>query len=105
MRKSQLLLLLLGDNKNESSVYTGKLSDYRGARRHIVAIEWSGGVVGDLLAKTKAGIFFETSYEIKSVLLEHYQEFLRTGAVSYEGDEDSIESTLTESLHVTIHAF
>jgi len=75
-RESQLLLLLLWEKENEDGLCPGKLYEYFGAMRPIIAMGGYGGVVKSLLEKTNAGKFSESEEELKQVLLEYYNEFI-----------------------------
>ncbi|RJQ16369.1 MAG: hypothetical protein C4560_09645 [Nitrospiraceae bacterium] len=81
-RESQLLLLLLDRDNREEGVYPAKVFEYLGVRRPIIALGGTGGLVGDLLAKTRAGRFAGDADILKNMLLEYYGEFERSGAVA-----------------------
>ncbi len=90
-RESQLLLLLDWDDSQEKGVYTGKIFEYFGARRPIIATGGStGDVVGELLSETKAGRHAPTVEDIKSTLKELYQEYKLNGEVAYRGQESAV---------------
>jgi len=86
-RESQLLLLLDWDDKNERGVLTGKIFEYLGARRPILA---TGGVAGNvvdvLLDETKAGIHTPTVEDTKHTLKKLYQEYKQKGEITYNGE-------------------
>lgn len=87
-KESQLLLLLLWNNKNEKGVYTGKIFEYLGAKRPILAIGGAGGVVEELLAETNAGKYVNEPAELSHYLLEYYREFITHGEVIYSGNSN-----------------
>jgi len=91
-RESQILLLLLNNDRRESGVYTGKVFEYLAARRPILAV---GGpqtsVLKDLLYKTKAGYYLTTITEIQNVLKLWYLEYMANGKVSYKGIDSEIK--------------
>jgi len=89
-RESQLLLLLLWDHPEEKNVATGKLFDYLGSKRPILAIGGSKGFVKEILDETNAGIFAISIDEIKNFLVNSYQEWKRNGIVSYSGKMSNI---------------
>lgn len=90
-RESQLLLLLDWDDPEEKGVYTGKIFEYFGARRPILATGGSDDdVVAELLNETKAGIHAHTVEAIKSVLKELYQEYKLKGQIIYKGEKAKI---------------
>lgn len=83
LQESQVLLLLLWNNKKESGFCPGKVYEYFGARRPILAIGWSGSVVRDYLKKTGAGMFADSPNTLRTILLEYYQEFIKYGRIKY----------------------
>ena len=90
-RESQLLLLLDWDDPREKGVYTGKIFEYLGARRPVLA---TGGVAGNvidvLLDETNAGVHAITVEDIKKALKELYREYKMRGEVKYPGKESGI---------------
>lgn len=90
-KESQLLLLLLWNDKNEEGVYTGKIFEYLGARRPVFAVGGNGGVVRELLDKTNSGICTNSLIDAKKYLSEYYQEFLTHGEVKYRGNKTTEE--------------
>lgn len=84
-RASQILLLLNWNDPRERGVYTGKLFEYLAARRPILAIGGPGGVVKDLLTRTKAGMHVSNKNELVTVLTSWYDEYKDTGQVAYHG--------------------
>ncbi|MFC1964605.1 glycosyltransferase [Chloroflexota bacterium] len=90
-RESQLLLLLDWDDPQERGVYTGKIFEYLGSRRPILAIGGArGNIVAKLLDETMAGIHAPTIEDVKNALKELYREYKLKGAVIYKGDEVEI---------------
>lgn len=79
--ESQILLLLLWNNKNEAGFCPGKLYEYFGAKRPILAIGGHGSYVRELLERTNSGKFVQNSVEMKDVLLKYYREFIESGEV------------------------
>ncbi|MFC1931511.1 glycosyltransferase [Chloroflexota bacterium] len=90
-KESHLLLLLDWDDPNEKGVYSGKVFEYLGARRPILAIGGSiGDVVHKLLIETKAGIQATNLPTAKKVLVKLYQEYKLKGKVVYNGIEGEL---------------
>jgi hypothetical protein len=89
-RESQLLLLLLWDHPEEKNIATGKLFDYLGSKRPILAIGGYKGFVKEILDETNAGTFEISIDEIKNYLVNSYQEWKKNGKVSYKGKESNI---------------
>ncbi len=82
-KESQLLLLLLWNDKDEKGVYTGKIFEYLGSQRPILAIGGSGSIVKELLTSTNSGHFAENKRQLKTILLQYYQDFIAAGTVKY----------------------
>ncbi len=80
-KESQILLLLLWNNKNEEGFCPAKLYEYFGAGRPIIAIGRRGHIVEGLLGTTNAGKYICDHDTLKSVLLEYYREFVNSGEV------------------------
>ena len=80
-RESQVLLLLLWDNKNEEGFCPAKVYEYLAAHRPIVAIGGREHVVKDLLETTNAGKYTWNPDILKNVLLDYYDEFIKIGEV------------------------
>jgi hypothetical protein len=69
IQKNADILLLLGWNDpKEKGVATGKLFEYIGRKKMIMAITYPLGVVADILQKTNLGKVFSTTEEIKLFL-------------------------------------
>jgi glycosyltransferase involved in cell wall biosynthesis len=90
-RQSHLLLLLTWDNPEERGVYTGKIFDYLAARRPILSVGISGGVIDELLDTTNAGVHGAGKDKIKGEIRKFYDEFKRSGSVEYRGIEREIQ--------------
>ncbi len=90
-RESQVLLLLDWDDPQEKGVYTGKIFEYLGARRPILATGGTkGDVVDQLLKETGAGVHAPTVEDVKIALKELYREYKLKGEVTYRGKESEI---------------
>ena len=89
-RESQLLLQLGWHDRREKGQHTGKLFEYLGSRRPILALGGTPGAMSDVLAHTEAGVHVQTKEEVKQYLLESYREFAQNGFVRYRGKEDVI---------------
>ena len=84
-RDSQLLLLLRWDNPDEIGVPTGKIFEYLAAKRPILSMGSSGGVVEEILKKTNAGANLNNLEDIKNFIEKKYLEYKNYGLVKYEG--------------------
>lgn len=85
-KESQLLLLLLWNDKKEIGVYTGKLFEYLGSRRPILAIGGGNNIVKDLLADTGAGYFAYDKMQLKKIIMQCYREYKGGGEVLYHAN-------------------
>jgi len=108
-QKNADLLLLLGSPKEETKgIYTGKIFEYLGNQRPILAIGPKGGAIENLLKKTKGGILCSNKEEIRKALLEYYQEFIQKGILEWKGDYQLIinrfsRKNLTKKLAQVLH--
>ncbi|MHA1564805.1 MAG: glycosyltransferase [Alphaproteobacteria bacterium] len=78
---SDILLLLLWNHPAEKGVYTGKLFEYLGAKRPILAIGLQDGVAAALIRNRNAGTVSNDPATIESTLLAWLAEKRRTGTV------------------------
>ena len=97
-RESQVLLMLCWSDLRETGQHTGKVFEYLGARRPVLAIGGSRGVVTDLLDQTKSGVHARSKEELKNTLRTWYAEHRQTGRVLYRGDERKIHSHTHEQM-------
>jgi hypothetical protein len=90
-RESQLLLLLNGSSEEERGIYTGKVFEYLAAQRPILYV---GGIENDvisrLLQETNTGVRAQNSKDLKNIISKWYSQYLKKGAVSYEGKMEKI---------------
>ena len=91
-RSSQLLLLLGPHTEDEDGVFGGKIFEYFGASRPILALgRDSQNVVRNILNETKAGEYFSNTDELKKAICRWYEEWKVMGSVSYHGNEEEID--------------
>lgn len=88
--ESQLLLLLSWTHPKETGLHTGKLFEYLGAARPVVAIGGLRGVLTQVLDETKAGLHVSTKEELRQFLIRAYGEYKTLGYVPYHGHQDAI---------------
>jgi glycosyltransferase involved in cell wall biosynthesis len=88
--ESQLLLLLGWNDPRETGQHTGKLFEYLGAERPILAVGGTPGVLTDTLIKTRAGVHATSKEQVLEFLLKAYQEYQTTGRVAYKADAGAI---------------
>jgi len=89
-RESHLLLLLLWDHPEEKYIATGKLFDYLGSKRPVLAIGGEKGFVHEILIDTNAGIFTTSVEEIKKYIVALYREWKTYKRVVYKGNESNL---------------
>lgn len=90
-KESQLLLLLTWDNPKEKEVLPGKLFEYLTAKRPILFIGHSDGLIKNLIESTNTGRAASNTTEIKNAILEFYNEFKSSGEIKYNGNQDEID--------------
>jgi hypothetical protein len=74
-KESTILLLLSWNDPKDKGVYTGKVFEYLGASRPILAIGLKGGVIDELLLSTGSGKLTTDVMEIKSTMIKWFEEF------------------------------
>ena len=89
-RESQLLLCLKWEDSKERGSYSGKIFQYLGAKRPILATGGSNDVVSSLLEETKAGISTPNVEDIKKELNDLYRDYKLHGRVFFKGDDIKI---------------
>lgn len=91
-KRSQILLSIQWDHPMERMVCPGKIFEYLGAQRPILAY---GGpvdsVVGSILDRTHAGLKVSSTDEIERYLQEKYIEYEEKGEVNYHGNQKEID--------------
>lgn len=90
-RSSQILLFLMYNGPNPEGVLSGKLYEYFGSRRPILAIGARGSGVESILETTKSGIHLNNVDSIKGQILLWYHVYKQYGYLPYEGDMKEID--------------
>lgn len=90
--EAQVLLLLPWSNPRETGHHTGKLFEYFGAARPILAVGGTAGVLTDILQQTGAGVHAISKQQVGEYLLKAYSDYKLAGSVPYHGDERVIGS-------------
>ena len=89
--ESQMLLLLGWNDPKETGQHSGKLFEYFGAGRPILALGGSPGVLTEALEETKAGVHVQSKQQLRACIMEMYSEFRRDGQVGYHADPRAVE--------------
>ena len=77
--------------------YAGKIFEYLGAKRNILAAPKDNDVIDKLLLETKAGVSLNTAIEVANFIEEKYNEWLQNGFCFFNGDKDEISKYSRES--------
>jgi len=88
--ESQILLLLSFTHPKDTGLHTGKLFEYLGAARPILAIGGNRGAMTQVLEETRAGVHTSSKAEVREWLVRAYADYKRVGRVSYRGDAKAI---------------
>jgi hypothetical protein len=88
--ESHLLLLLGWSDPKETGQHTGKLFEYFGSARPILAVGGAVGVLTETLDETGTGIHVSDRDRLREYLVAAYTEFKNNGFVSYHPDQDAI---------------
>ena len=89
--ESQVLLLLGWADPRETGQHSGKLFEYFGAARPILAIGGGRGVLTEALEETHAGTHALSKEQVRNFLVTAYSEFKANGYVAYQGKETAID--------------
>ena len=84
--ESQVLLLLSWTNPKDNGLHTGKLFEYLGAQRPILAIGGNRGAMTQVLDETNAGVHLSSKEEVREYLISAYREYKNHGEVTYRGE-------------------
>ena len=89
-RHASVLLLLESTSTRARGVFTGKLFEYLGASRPILAFGPKGGAIDMLLQETKAGELVTNIEEAENVLQNWIEQYKEKGYVQFLGDEKAM---------------
>ena len=87
--ESQVLFLLQWMDPREKGICSGKIFEYFGAKRPVLAIG-PGGVIKKLLNETGAGIYASTARDVKNAIKKYYLEYKSKGKVIYSRQREEI---------------
>ncbi|MGH9502218.1 MAG: glycosyltransferase [Terriglobales bacterium] len=88
--ESQVLLLLSWTHPKDLGLHTGKLFEYLGAARPILAIGGNRGAMTQVLEETHAGVHLSSKNQVRDWVLQAYREYQRGGSVLYHGNTRAI---------------
>ena len=97
-QESQILLLLGWANPQETGQHTGKLFEYFGSRRPILAVGGVAGVLTEVLEETGAGVHALSKPQLRQFLIEAYAEFRERGEVRFKGNEFALKRYTHEAM-------
>jgi glycosyltransferase involved in cell wall biosynthesis len=97
-QESQILLLLGWANPREIGQHTGKLFEYFGSRRPILAVGGVRGVLTEVLEETGAGIHALSKQDLRQFLIQSYAEFRERGEVWFRGNEHELMKYTHEAM-------
>ncbi len=80
--ESTILLLLSWNDPKDIGMINGKIYEYLGARRPILALAYKGGEIDKLLHESGCGIVINNVTEVKQLLLTWLVEFKMTGKLT-----------------------
>ena len=90
-QSATILLFLNWNDLEQKGLYSGKIFEYLGARRPILAFPRNpDSVVDQLLERTNAGVLCDTPEEIATQLKEWYDTFYSFDELPYNGVDDEI---------------
>lgn len=89
------ILLFLEWVAEKKGVYTGKIFEYLGAKRPILAFGPKGGIVEKLLEETNAGKLVADVYDAKAILRKWISIFKQKDEIPYNGNVKLINTKYT----------
>lgn len=88
--RSNVLLIINWDDPYSALLHGGKVFEYLGARRPVLAWNPAGGVLDRLLEETGAGLAVADVSGAKVAILSWLRELRSTGTVAYRGKEAEV---------------
>jgi glycosyltransferase involved in cell wall biosynthesis len=90
--ESQMLLLIGWHDLKERGQHTGKLFEYLGARRPILALGGAHGSMSEVLEETGAGVHALNKDQLRDAVMKAYSAFRSTGRVPYTGQDLAVRN-------------
>jgi glycosyltransferase involved in cell wall biosynthesis len=88
--ESTVLLIIQWNNPYTSNIYGGKVFEYLGTKRPIIALTNNESVLGGLISRTGIGYACSNKAHLKEVLRGLLEEYKQTGTVKYTGVEEEV---------------
>jgi len=88
--ESQLLLLLGWSDPREIGQHSGKLFEYFGASRPILAVGGTRSVLTEALEETQAGTHVFSKEQLRGFVVRSYEDYKRFGEVRYQGNKQAM---------------
>lgn len=98
--EADVLLLLLWNDPEHKGVYTGKLFEYIGARRPILAVGNRGDVAAELIESRGLGIVSNDVSQILNHLRLWIKQKRETGQIAFSGEREVTEFSREEQTRV-----
>jgi glycosyltransferase involved in cell wall biosynthesis len=80
-KESTVLLLLGWGDPRDKATYTGKIFEYLGAQRPILALGYKGGNIDKLLQSSGTGVLVDEVRSMEDILCRWLQEWHQTGEI------------------------
>lgn len=98
--EADLLLLLLWNDPEHKGVYTGKLFEYIGARRPVLAVGERGDVAAELVESRGLGVVSNDADEILGRLKSWIKQKRETGRIPFSGMHEAGEFSREEQTRI-----
>ncbi len=106
-RESTVLLLPSWNDPRDEGTLTGKIHQYLGTQKPILAIAFKGGAIDELLTETGTGVVVNTVDEIRALLSLWLKEFRQSRSISshYRPNSNIYDYTWREQTQRLVRLF